>query len=159
MRKPIWGGAAVVALATTAVAVGGPGADGPGTSRPATDHARAFAVPGAGAAPMVRATARRRRVVIVYRQTKPQTVPPGDSAFTAGPCPGEQKILGGYFFYAWQKGQPAVPDPPVIDLGGSPAGSVGSWRFYRRVPPQSGAGQIVPVQNVVYGIICARNVR
>lgn len=158
MRKPIWGGAAVAALAATAVALGGPGADGPGTSLPAADHARAFPVAGAGTTPAVRPASRRRRVVIVYRQTKPQTVPPGDSAFEAGPCPGEQKVLGGYYFYEWKQGQPPVPDPPVIDLGGSPAGSVGEWRFYRRVPLNA-TGEPESVYNVVYGIICARNVR
>ena len=154
---------ALAAQAGTALAVvdGGDPAPGPAALPQGAESVRAYPIDHAPREAVARAgvPARGGGGKFTYKQTKqPQVVPPGVSALEVGRCPRNAKVIGGYYWYKLPEGA-KLPDPLVTDVGGSPLGTR-KWVFYRSVPQPAGRGSSADpgsVENVVYGIICAKD--
>ena len=164
MRRTILVIGTLTALAGTAVAVvvDRDAAVGPTTLPRGVESARAYPVghvPPEAAARAGVPTRGGKAGKFVYKQTKqPQTVPPGVSALEVGRCPRNSKVIGGYYWYKLPEGA-KLPDTLVTDVGGSPLGTR-KWVFYRSVPqptPRGTGADPGSVENVVYGIICAKD--
>ena len=162
MRRTILVLGVVTALAGTAFAVVSDSSNpGPASAPGGVEHARARTVADAPA--QVAARPLRAGGSIVYKQTKPRVVEPGLTAVDVGKCPRGSVAISGYYWYDLAAGQ-TLSEPVVTDVGGTPWGrSSRKWLFYASVP-QPGAGVasrgIHPegsVENVVFGIICAKD--